>query len=179
MYKIIAVFYFALLAAKGEEATLNNRSYNSGSLLQNETYLKTLQQYDMQIKMLKQPFNASQAVMNMQLNMLIKNVKAMQQFMNIYQNLNGLNKVCAKKYSTSLPTPAATMSSVDSCILTATSELNQIMSAPLATRNYLQGNYTYIFEKQMENCARTNGTTINSINSNYTSCLKQVVSIVK
>ena len=174
MYKIIAVFYFALLVTKGEQATFNN-----GSLLQNETYVRTLQQYDMQMKMLKQPFNASLAVMNMQLDMLIKNVKAMEQFMNIYQTLNGLNKVCVKKYSSSLPTPAATRSSVGSCIFTAASELNQAMSAPLATRNYLQGNFTYIFEKQMENCSRINNyTTINPINSNYTSCLKQVVSII-
>ena len=174
MYKIIAVFYFALLVAKGEQIPFNN-----GSLLQNETYVKTLQHYDMQMVMLKQPFNASLAVINMQLDMLIKNVMAMEQFMDIFQNLSGLNKECVEKYSPSLPTTEATISAMGSCILTATSELNEIMSAPLAIRNYLQGNFTYIFENQMENCLLANGTTINSINSNYTSCLKQVVSIVQ
>ena len=178
MYKIIAVFYFVLLVAKGEEATQNNGSYINGLLLQNVTYVKTLQHYDMQMEMLIQPFNASLAVINMQLDMLIQNCMAMEQFLGIFQNSNGLNKECVEKYSSTLPTAEATMSSVGSCLLIATSELNQIMSAPLATRNYLQGNYTYIFEKQMENCVRTNDTTTNSINSNYTCCLKQVVSIV-
>ncbi|TMW53432.1 hypothetical protein DOY81_001484 [Sarcophaga bullata] len=172
-YGLESILYFALLMAKGEEATLDNRSYNNGSLLLNETYVKTLAQYDMQMEMLKQPFNASLAVINMQLDMLIQNVMAMEQFMNIFQTLNGINKVCVKKYNSSLPTLAATKSSMGSCILTATSELNQIMKAPLTTRNYLQGNYTYIFEKQMENCLHTYGT-INNSNLNYIRCLKQV-----
>lgn len=137
LFKIIALLYFTLLVIK-TKATLNSSSLSlSSSPLLNETYIKTLQNYDMQVEMLKQPFNASFAVINTQLEMPITNVMTMEQFIGVFQNINALSKAYVEKYITSLPTPEATMSSMGNCILTAENKLNQTLSAPLATKSYL------------------------------------------
>ncbi|XP_065357669.1 uncharacterized protein LOC135951858 [Calliphora vicina] len=160
---------------------LETYSYNSNynSSLRTEEYInlnrqqhvKNIEDYDTQMEIFKQSYASSLDTIKVQQDMLVDVQVQTDDKLNPLEILSDLSKKCVSKYRSSIPTVAATKSAINSCVTTASNQLNSMLSSNLNTRNYLDSYYKNNFEKDIDTCQRT----YSSLQLNYTICITNVV----
>lgn len=106
------------------------------------------------------------------LEMLITDILKTNERLNPLEVLSDISKDCVAKYRSKIPTVAATKTAIQACITAATNQVNNLVSAPLTTKNNLNSYYTNNVEKDLKACT----TRFPTLDVQYTECLAKVVS---
>lgn len=137
-----------------------------------QQHAKVIQDYDTQMDLFKATYIASLDTISIQLDMLVDSLVQNDNKLKPLEVLSDLSKKCVNKYRSSIPTIPDTKTKINSCISTASSKLNNLLTSPLYTRNYLDKEFKTTFESSLNSCKRIYG----SLPKNYTMCVTKVVS---
>lgn len=123
--------------------------------------------------MFKKVFNARLSTIDTELEMVIDSLRLNDERLNPLEVLSDFSKHCVSKYRSRIPTAVTTKTSIQNCVVTARNQLNNLVSAPLTTRNNLHNYIKSNFEKEVTNCEKKN----TGVSFNYTLCLTGLVSV--
>lgn len=171
IWKIIWLFQANDITALRTANSLGTRTDDYINL-NRQQFAKNIQYYDAKMQVFKDHYSQRVDAVNIQLEMVTSTIIQTEERLNPLELLSDFSKQCVLKYRSSIPSVASTKSSITSCAVQATNQVNSLISSPQNTRNSLQNYYTNYFEKEMTNC----GKNYNNQTANYTTCVTSVVS---